>query len=106
VAEWDPVEMLSADNRQHTRHGIPVDMTIETLNEDGKVESSERTVTENISKIGAAVYTSLNLPVGRIIRLTSEQYRLSTFAAVRGASMGPTGVQRIHVEFLDREWPL
>jgi hypothetical protein len=106
VAEWTPGDESSSDKRKGTRHGIPVDMLIETLNEDGTVNSTEHTVTENISKNGAALYTTLSLPVGRIIRLTSEQYRLSIFAAVRGSSMGPTGVPRIHVEFIEREWPL
>jgi len=106
IAEWTPADESASDKRQHTRHGIPVDMLIETLNQDGVVEASERTVTENISSKGAALYTTLSLPVGRIIRLTSQQYRLTTFAAVRGLSMGPTGVPRIHVEFIERDWPL
>ena len=51
-------------------------MLIETFNEKGEVELSEHTVTENISEKGAAIYTTLTLPVGRFIRLTSEQYKL------------------------------
>ena len=81
-------------------------MLIETFNEKGEVELSEHTVTENISPKGAAIYTTLTLPVGRFIRLSSEQYKLAVYAAVRGQSMGPSGVPRIHVEFVDREWPL
>jgi hypothetical protein len=106
IEEWLPVESTSSDNRSFTRHNIPVDMLIETFNENGEVEFSEHTVTENISKKGAAIYTTLNLPVGRFIRLSSEQYKQSVYAAVRGFSMGPAGVPRIHVEFIDREWPL
>jgi hypothetical protein len=101
-----PTEMATSDKRIHTRHSIPVDMFIETLNEKGEVEMSEHTVTENISQKGAAIYTTLPLPAGRFIRLTSEQFKLTVFAAVRGQSVGPTGVPRIHVEFVDREWPL
>jgi len=101
-----PIEMASSDKRTHTRHSIPVDMLIETFNDKGEVELSEHSVTENISPKGAAIYTTLSLPVGRFVRLSSEQYKLTVYAAVRGLSMGPTGVQRIHVEFLDREWPL
>jgi hypothetical protein len=106
IEEWLPVESTSSDNRSFTRHNIPVDMLIETFDENGEVEFSEHTVTENISKKGAAIYTTLNLPVGRFIRLSSEQYKQSIYAAVRGFSMGPAGVPRIHVEFIDREWPL
>jgi hypothetical protein len=104
--EWTPVEMSSSDKRLHTRHSIPVDMFIETFNDKGEVELSEYTVTENISQKGAAIYTTLSLPVGRFVRLSSEQFKLTVYAAVRGQSMGPTGVPRVHVEFVDREWPL
>ena len=98
--------MSTSDNRTHTRHNIPVDMLLQTLNEKGEVDFSEHTVTENISQKGAAIYTTLTLPVGRFVRLSSEQYKLSVYAAVRGSSMGAAGVPRIHVEFIDREWPL
>jgi hypothetical protein len=107
VAEdWVPTEMASSDKRIYTRHSIPVDMFIETFNDKGEVEMSEHTVTENISQKGAALYTTLTLPVGRFVRLTSEQFKLTVYAAVRGQSIGPTGVPRVHVEFVDREWPL
>ncbi|HAF23985.1 MAG TPA: hypothetical protein DCK93_13945 [Blastocatellia bacterium] len=99
-------ELASSDKRVFTRHNIPVDMLIETLNDKGEVELSEHTVAENVSRKGAAIYTTLLLPVGRFIRLTSEQYKLTVYAAVRGHSMGPAGVPRLHVEFVDREWPL
>ena len=106
VEDWVPMELEASDKRMQTRHNIPVDMLIETFKENGEVESSEQTVTENISQKGAAVYTTLDLPPGRFVRLTSEQFKISVYAAVRGHSLGPAGVPRIHVEFIDREWPL
>jgi len=106
IAEWSPTELTASETRAPTRHHIPVDMLIESFNEKGDVEQTEHTVTENISEKGAALYTTLSLPVGRFIRLSSEQYKISLFAAVRGQSMGPAGVSRVHVEFIDREWPL
>jgi PilZ domain-containing protein len=104
--EWTPAELTSSDKRLHTRHSIPVDMFIETFNDKGEVELGEYTVTENISQKGAAIYTTLSLSVGRFVRLSSEQFKLTVYAAVRGQSTGPTGVPRVHVEFVDREWPL
>ncbi len=106
LRDWQEAELASSDKRRLTRHNIPVDMLIETLDEKGGVEQSEHTVTENISARGAAIYTTLDLPVGRFIRLSSLQYKVTAYAAVRGLSMGPAGVPRIHVEFVDREWPL
>lgn len=106
LQELQEAESASSDKRRLTRHNIPVDMLIETLDDKGGVEMSEHTVSENISLRGAAIYTTLNLPVGRFIRLSSEQYKVTVYAAVRATSMGPSGVPRVHVEFVDREWPL
>ena len=106
LEEWQETELSSSDKRRLTRHNIQVDMLIETLDDQGDVETSEHTVTENISLRGAAIYTTLELPVGRFIRLSSEQYKVTVYAAVRASSMGPSGVPRVHVEFVDREWPL
>lgn len=106
IEDWVPTEVTTSDKRIVTRHNIPVDMLIETVNEEGGIDQSERTVTENISQKGAALYTTLDLSVGRFIRLTSEQFKLTVHAAVRGHSMGPSGVPRVHVEFIDRDWPL
>jgi hypothetical protein len=106
IAEWTPTELTASETRTPTRHHIPVDMLIESFNEKGEVEQSEQTVTENISEKGAALYTTLPLPVGRFIRLSSERHNTTLYAAVRGQSTGPGGVSRVHVEFIDREWPL
>jgi len=106
VEDWMPPEMASEDKRVHTRHNIPVDITIEVLDDKGGVIAREQTVTENISNKGAAIYTTLDIPPGRFVRLSSEQYKLTVHAAIRGRSKGATGVMRIHVEFVDREWPL
>jgi len=89
-----------------TRHHIPVDMLLETLNEKGGVAASESTVTENISESGATIFTSFTLLPGRFIRLSSKQYDLSVHAVVRSVSTGADGVRRIHVEFVGQEWPL
>ena len=96
----------SADQRVHTRHNIAVDMRVELVNADGEVTDSEQTVTEDISTRGATIFTTLDIPQGRFIRLISEQYRITAHAAIRSRSTGADGVPRIHVEFIDREWPL
>lgn len=106
----DPEEILrdfsSEDQRTYTRHNIAVDMRIEMVDVNGEVVESEQTVTENISTRGATLFTTLQLPPGRFIRLTSEQYGITAYAAVRSQNTGVDGVPRIHVEFIDREWPL
>ncbi len=100
------VKSFPSSDERATRHSIPVDMLLETLNEKGEVAESESTVTENISEGGATIFTSFTLPPGRFIRLTSQQYQLSVHAVVRSVTTGADGVGRIHVEFVGQEWPL
>jgi hypothetical protein len=96
----------STDQRIHTRHNIPADIQVEVIDEKGLVSQTEQTVTENISRRGATLFTTLQIPIGRFIRLTSGQYGMTVFAAVRARSTGADGISRIHVEFIDKEWPL
>lgn len=93
-------------DRAHTRHNIPVDVLLEVLDEKGMTGASENTVTENISEKGATLFTTLTIPAGRFVRLTSQQYDIKIYAAVRSRSTGTDGIHRIHVEFIDRRWPL
>lgn len=107
AAAEDAVKPISsADQRIHTRHNIAVDMRLEVVDDKGLVAQTEQTVTENISKKGATLFTTLQIPIGRFVRLTSEQYNLTVFAAIRARSTGGDGVPRIHVEFIEAEWPL
>jgi len=94
------------DQRAYTRHNIPVDMRLDIVDGNGNVIQSEHTVTENISTKGATLFTTLEIPLGRFIRVTSDQQGITAHAAIRSRSTGADGVPRIHVEFIDKEWPL
>jgi hypothetical protein len=106
IAEEVVRPVPSADQRTETRHNIAVDMLLEIFDDKGEISQSESSVTENISRRGATLFTTMHVPIGRFIRLTSSQYNLTVHAAVRARSTGGDGVPRIHVEFIDREWPL
>ena len=92
--------------RSVTTHGIAVEMRVDMMDASGEIIQSEDTVTENISSNGATLFTTLPVPQGRFIRLTSNRQGITAFAAIRSRSTGVDGVERIHVEFIDREWPL
>jgi hypothetical protein len=94
------------DERSYTRHNIPEDVRLEIVDGNGNVTQSEQTVTENISTKGASLFTTLDIPLGRFIRITSDQHGITAHAAIRSRSTGADGVPRIHVEFIDKEWPL
>ena len=81
-------------------------MTIEGFNERGETVASEMTVTENISLTGASVFTTLEVERGRFVRLNSEQYGATIVAIVRQRKTGDDGIVRLHLEFIDRQFPL
>lgn len=97
---------LPKEYRRHSRYAIPINVMLETLDENGNVEAGEMTVTENISLSGASVFTTLQAEVGSFIRVTSDQYNASIVAIVRGKRAGKDSFPRLHLEFIDRYFPL
>lgn len=106
VSERDARSSSPSEPRPETRHNIPIEVIVEVLDEKGQVANTETTVTENISRRGASVFTSLNITRGRFVRVTSAQYQISVVAAVRARRTGANGIPRLHLEFVDKQWPL
>lgn len=98
--------MLPSDLRKQTRFHIPESLKLERVDELGNVLESEVTVTENISLGGAAVFTSLNAPAGTFFRVSSDRFGVTILSVVRGSRVGPDGITRLHLEFIDRLFPL
>ncbi len=92
--------------KRPTRLHMPVALTIELVNEDNQVLTSETTVTENISLRGAAVFSELYVQVGSLVRVTSKLHRVTLMAIVRGRRVGADGINRLHLEFIDKLFPL
>ncbi len=97
---------LPTDLRKQTRFHIPEALLIEKLDDARNVLESEMTVTENISLGGAAVLTSLQTEPGAFLRVTSERFKVTILSVVRGYRVGPDGMTRLHLEFIDRLFPL
>jgi len=94
------------DGRRVTRHPIPLTVRIDVFDENGETVSTEMTVTENINSHGALVLTTLTIERGRFVRLTSDQYNVSLTAVVRRRRVGEDGIARLHLEFIDKQFPL
>jgi hypothetical protein len=99
LAPYTPVQ-------RETRLSVPVEVIVELLDERGQVEASEQTVTENISRHGAAVFTTMAVERGRFVRVLSARHTLKRMAVVRNCRPGADGIMRLHLEFVDREWPI
>jgi hypothetical protein len=106
LGEGKLTPLPAEDQRAQTRHNIAVDMRVELLDLNGEVVETEHTVTEEISTKGATLFTTLQISPGRFIRLTNEQQGVTVHAAIRSRRTGADGIPRIHVEFIDKEWPL
>jgi len=109
TAQEDSVDQLSEiqidDKRKESRQLIPVEVLIEVFDAD-KLVSSEQTVTENISRQGAAIFTALNLEMGTFVKMSSDRFNASVLAVVRARRVGADGITRLHLEFVGGEWPL
>ena len=97
---------LPKELRRQTRYFIPEPVTIEEHDNAGNVIRSEQTVTENISLGGAAVFSTIKAEAGTFLRFISERYDINILSVVRGSRVGPDGITRLHVEFIDRLFPL
>jgi hypothetical protein len=101
-----PPPVAGQIEKKESRLNVPIEVTIELYDDKWNVTAREESVTENISRRGAAVYTTIEAERGRFVRLTSERYQTSAFAVVRAYRTGGDGIPRLHVEFIDQEWPL
>ncbi|HLM58143.1 MAG TPA: hypothetical protein VK422_18720 [Pyrinomonadaceae bacterium] len=106
VREEDEQKGEQAARSYETRLHMAINVTVEVFGDEGQVEAREQTVTENISRRGAAVWTTLEVERGRFVRMTNVETGMSLMAAVRGNRRGPDGIPRLHLEFIDRQWPL
>jgi hypothetical protein len=97
---------LPKDARRQTRFSIPETVALEVVDEGGNVSTSETTVTENISEGGAAVFTSMDIHTGTFLRLNVLRNNLQIISIVRGRRKGADGLTRLHLEFVDRLFPL
>lgn len=97
---------LQKEERRHSRYSLPVAITLETLDEKKNATASEMAVTENLSLSGASVFSSLPAEVGSFMRLKCDQYDVSIISIVRGKRVGVDSIPRLHLEFIDRLFPL
>jgi PilZ domain-containing protein len=109
AAREDSVDQLAEinieDKRKESRQMIPVDVVIEVYEGD-KLIKNEQTVTENISRTGAAVFTAMDVGPGAFLKVTSGTYNTTVLAVVRARRQGRDGLTRLHLEFLGSQWPL
>lgn len=93
-------------NRQQPRYAIPINVYIAIFDDDENIVAHEKTVTENISLGGAAVFSGLPVKVGDLVQVICDQYNATLTAEVRNLRSGTDGLPRLHLKFVSQEFPL
>lgn len=103
---WGLRQIPFTKQRRETRLIIPLEVLVETLDENGNPAEQEQTVTEALSSLGACVPTNLDVEVGRVLRISSVTDRISIHAAIRSRNVAPDGITRLGLEFIGGQWPV
>jgi hypothetical protein len=82
-----------------------VNFTIQLVDEWGAVLQEELTVADNVSRGGARVMTTLSFQKGDVVLLQEAGGGFATRAEVRGVSKAQPTIERLHLQFIDRQAP-
>ncbi|HZS47773.1 MAG TPA: hypothetical protein VFC63_22075 [Blastocatellia bacterium] len=102
---------LSAKPTKKNRRGdsrleIPLELSLALLDDFGNVIKSEMTITENISKGGARLMTSLEVNCGDIVHVKAIRETFETRAVVKNSYVNADHIRRINIQFMDAEWKI
>lgn len=92
--------------RRHPRYSIPIEVYIAVYDDNDNIRAHEKTVTENVSRSGASLFSGLELKIGDSVRVIKQHGGFSAKAVVRNRRTGGDNLPRLHVEFLDASFPL
>ena len=104
---WKITEVRAAFKvRRHLRYWTNVDLYLALVDSQRDSLAGEKTTTENISKSGAAVFSTLDVNVGDRVKFISERYDFSGLAVVCNRQNGADGKQRLHLQFVENSFPV
>jgi len=103
--EFQATSAVPKDRRASPRTDLFVNFTIQLVDEWGVVLQEELTVADNISRGGARVMTTLTFQVGDTVLLQEASGGFATRAEVRGISNAQPTIDRLHLQFIDRQAP-
>ena len=92
--------------RKELRYWEKVNFYLAEIDDRRETIGGEKTATENISKSGAAVTTSLELSVGDRIKLINTEFDFSSLAVVCNSRELEDGRYRISLEFVNHNFPV
>ncbi len=104
---WDICEeYLPSATRKQSRYSIPIEIYIAVYDAEENIVAHEKTVTENISAVGASVFSGLDLKIGDTVKVIKQHGSFSVSAIVRDRRVGKDNLPRLHLEFINARFPL
>lgn len=92
--------------RRHLRYWTTVDLYLALVDANRDSLKGEKTTTENISRNGAAVFSTLDVGVGDRVKFICEKFDFSGLAVVCNHQMANDGRQRLHLQFVENSFPV
>ncbi|MBL8150019.1 MAG: PilZ domain-containing protein [Blastocatellia bacterium] len=89
---------------RETRYQIPMEASIEYVDDEDITAFVEQGLVTNISKNGACVMATQEARAGSKIRISIERENFSAQATIQGVNKTGAGVWSLHVKFLDNVW--
>jgi PilZ domain len=90
----------TGERRRQERLQLFVNLRLRRQGVSGALE--EQTVTENVSRGGARVFTTLPVSSGETVTVTDLDGKVAAEAIVRHVYAGPDRVRRLNLQFLDQ----
>lgn len=104
---WKVKETASPfKTRKDMRFWKSIDLYLAVVDSQKSLLAGEKTVTENISKSGAAVISTLDVNVGDRVKFISEVYDFSGLAVVCNRQIGEDKRARLHLQFVENKFPV
>lgn len=92
--------------RADVRFWKPIDLYLALVDRKDGSWGGERTVAENVSRSGAAVFTTLDVGIGDRVKFICEAYDFSGLAVVCNRQVGADDRTRLHLKFVENLFPV
>ncbi|MBK9162729.1 MAG: PilZ domain-containing protein [Acidobacteria bacterium] len=92
--------------RRDVRFWQSIECYVALVDKEKKSLSGAKSVTENVSKSGAAVFSTLDVNVGDRVKLICEPHDYSGLAIVCNRQNAKDGRMRLHLNFVDAKFPV
>lgn len=96
----------SFKKRADVRFWKPVDLYLALIDTKDGATGGERTVSENVSRRGAAVFTTLDVGIGDRVKFISAEYDFSGLAVVCSRQVADGDRTRLHLKFVEATFPV